>query len=79
MSEEIQQLLSEINKKLERLLMLQRDVDELRKRTKEIEEFLFEYALVLRDEEKADLNEALKEYAEGKTISLEEAERILRV
>jgi uncharacterized coiled-coil DUF342 family protein len=79
MSEELHQLLGEINKKLERLLTLKRDVDELRKRTKEIEELLFDYVLVLSDEEKTDLDEALKEYAESKTTSLEEAERILGV
>lgn len=79
MSEELHQLLGEINKKLERLLTLKRDVDELRTRTKEIEELLFDYVLVLSDEEKADLDEALKEYAAGKTTPLEEAERILGV
>lgn len=79
MSEELHQVLGEINKKLERLLTLKRDVDELRKRTKEIEELLFDYVLVLSDEEKANLDEALKEYAAGKSTPLEEAERILRV
>ena len=69
----------ELHHVLELLLTLKRDVDELRKRTKEIEELLFEYVLVLSDEEKADLEEALKEYAEGNTIPLEEAERILGV
>lgn len=72
MSEELHQV-------LELLLTVKRDVDELRKRTKEIEELLFEYELTLSDEEKADLNEALKEYAEGKTTPLEEAEGILGV
>ena len=79
MSEEIRQMLGEINKKLEGLLALKRDVDELSKRTKNIEDILSEYILVLDEEEKADLEEAIKEYAAGKTISLEDAERNLEL
>lgn len=41
------------------------------------EEILSEYMLVLSDEEKADLNEAMGEHVAGKTTSLEDAERIL--
>ncbi len=77
MSEEIHQMLGEINKKLEGLLALKRDVDELSKRTKNIENILSEYVFALNEEEKADLEEAMKEYVTGKTISLEDAERIL--
>ena len=79
MSEEIRQMLGEINKKLEGLLTLKRNVDELSKRTKNIEDILSEYILVLDGEEKADLEEAIKEYAAGKTISLEDAERNLEL
>jgi len=77
MSEELHQLLGEINKKLENLLALKRDVDELSKRTKNIEVILSEIIFVLSEEEKADLGEAMKEYASGETISLEDTARIL--
>ncbi len=72
-------MFGEINKKLEGLLALKRDLDELSKRTKNIEDILSEYLLVLDEEEKADLEEAIKEYAAGKTISLEDAERNLEL
>ena len=77
MSEEIRQMLGQINKKLEGLLALKRDVAELNMRTKNIEEILSEYIFVLNEEEITDLEEAIKEYVTGKTISLEDAERIL--
>ena len=77
MSEEIRQMLGEINKKLEGLLALKRDVDGLSKRTKNIENILSEYIFALNEEEKADLDEAMKEYVTGKTISSEDAERVL--
>ena len=77
MSGEIQQILGSIDKKLEELLFLKRDLGELNERTKNMEEILSEYLLVLSDEEKADLNEAMREYVAGKTTSLEDAERIL--
>ena len=77
MSGEIQQILGSIDKKLEELLFLKRDLGELNERTKNMEEILSEYMLVLSDEEKADLNEAMREYVAGKTTSLEDAERIL--
>jgi len=58
---------------------LKHDLDELNKRTKNMEEMLSEYMLVLSEDEKADLNETMSEYAAGKTTSLEDAERILRL
>nr|QNO52626.1 hypothetical protein MBLPMMNE_00033 [Methanosarcinales archaeon ANME-1 ERB6] len=70
MSEEIRQMLGEINKKLEGLLALKRDVDGLSKRTKNMENLLSEYIFALNEEEKADLDEAMKEYITGKTTSL---------
>lgn len=70
-------MLGEINKKLEGLLALKRDVAELSKRTENIEDILSEYIFVLNEEEKEDLEEAMKEYVTGKTIPLEDAKRIL--
>ncbi|MEA1895882.1 MAG: hypothetical protein U9N36_11960 [Euryarchaeota archaeon] len=66
-----------IDKKLEELLFLRHDLDELNKRTKNTKEMLSEYVLTLNEDEKADLNEAMREYAAGKTTSLKDAERIL--
>ncbi len=77
MSGEIRQILGTIDKKLEELLFLKHDLDELNERTRNMEEMLSEYVLILSEDEKADLNEAMKEYAAGKTTSLEDAERIL--
>ncbi len=37
------------------------------------------YVLILNDDERADLNEAMEEYATGKTTSLKDAERILEL
>ena len=79
MSGRIDQILGDINKKLEELLSLKHDMDELNERTKKVEEILSEYVIILSEEEKADLNEAMKEYAAGKTTSLEDAERILEL
>lgn len=79
MSGGIDQILGDINKKLEELLSLKHDMDELNERTKKVEEILSEYVIILSEEEKADLNEAMKEYAAGKTTSLEDAERILEL
>ena len=59
------------------MLFLKHDLDELNKRTRNMEEMLSEYVLILSEDEKADLNEAMVEYAAGKTTSLEDAERIL--
>ncbi|NMG82719.1 MAG: hypothetical protein GIS02_00740 [Methanosarcinales archaeon] len=61
------------------MLLLKQDLDELNKRTKNMEEILSEYVLVLNEEDRADLNEAMKEYVTGKTTSLEDAERILEL
>ena len=79
MSGRIDQILGDINKKLEELLSLKHDMDELNERTKKVEEILSEYVIILSEEEKADLNEAMNEYAAGKTTSLEDAERILEL
>jgi proteasome assembly chaperone (PAC2) family protein len=79
MSGEIQQILGDINTKLEKLLTLKHDLDELNMRTKNMEEILSEYLLVLSKEEKVDLDKAMKEYAAGKTTPLEDAERILEL
>jgi len=70
MSEEIRQMLGEINRKLGELLALKHYFAELYERTRNIEEILSEYVLVLSEEEKANLDEAMKEYTAGKTISL---------
>ena len=77
MSGEIHQMLGTINKRLEELLFLKHDLDELNERTKNMEEMLSEYVLILSEDEKADLNETMREYSAGKTTSLEDAERIL--
>ena len=77
MSGEIHQILGTIDKKLEELLFLKHDLDELNKRTKNVEALLSEYVLILSEDERADLNEAMRGYAAGKTTSLEDAERIL--
>ena len=61
------------------MLFLKHDLDELNKRTRNMEEMLSEYVLILSEDEKADLNEAMMEYAAGKTTSLEDAERILEL
>ena len=77
MSGEIHQVLGTINKRIDELLFLKHDLDELNKRTKNMEEMLSEYMLILSEDEKADLNETMREYFAGKTTSLEDAERIL--
>lgn len=79
MSGEIHQILGTIDKKLEELLFLKHDLDELNKRTRNMEEMLSEYVLILSEDEKADLDKAMGEYAAGKTTSLEDAERILEL
>lgn len=79
MSSEIQQMLGNINEKLEKLLFLKNDLDKLNKRTKNMEKILSEYLLILSDEEKADLNEAMEEYTTDKTTSLDDAERFLEL
>ena len=77
MSGEIHQILGTIDKKLEELLFLKQDLDELNERTRNMEEMLSEYVLILSEDEKADLNEAMREYAAGKTTSLDDAEKVL--
>ena len=42
-----------------------------------MEKMLSKYVLILNDDERVDLNEAMEEYATGKTTSLKDAERIL--
>ena len=42
-----------------------------------MEDMLSEYVLILNEDERADLNEAMEEYAAGKTTSLKDAKRIL--
>ena len=79
MSGEIPQILGNIDKKLEELLFLKHDLDKLNKRVKNMEEMLSQYVLILNDDERADLNEAMEEYATGKTTSLKDAERILEL
>ena len=51
MHDEKHQMLSDINKKLEELLLLKHDLAELNERTRNIEEILSEYMLVLNKEE----------------------------
>lgn len=79
MSGEIPQILRSIDKKLEELLFLKHDLDKLNKRVKNVEEMLSKYVLILNDDERADLNEAMEEYSAGKTTSLKDAERILEL
>ena len=79
MSSEIQQMLGNINEKLEKLLFFKNDLDILNNRTKNMEKILSEYLLILSDEEKADLNEAMEEYTTDKTTSLDDAERFLEL
>ncbi|GEM_PF-3198910 len=66
-------------KRLDELLFLKHDLDELNKRTKNMEEMLSEYVLILSEDEKADLNETTREYSAGKTTSLEDVKRILEL
>ncbi len=79
MSGEIQKMLENINEKLEELLFLRNDLDKLNNRTKNMEKILSEYLLILNDEEKADLDEAMEEYTTGKTTSLDDAKRYLEL
>ena len=79
MSGEIPQILGAIDKKLEELLFLKHDLDTLNERVKNMEEMLSKCVLILNDDERADLNEAMEEYATGKTTSLKDAERILEL
>ena len=42
-----------------------------------MEKMLPKHLLILNEDERADLNEAMEEYAAGKTTFLKDAERIL--
>ena len=42
-----------------------------------MKEMLSKYVLILNEDERADLNEAMEEYATDKTTSLKDAEKIL--
>ena len=44
-----------------------------------MEEISPKHVLILNDDERADLNEAMEEYAACKTTSLKDAERILEL
>jgi len=77
MSGKIPQILGTIDKKLEELLFLKNDLDKLNEGVKNMEEMLSKYVLILNNDERADLNEAMEEYATGKTTSLKDADRIL--
>jgi len=79
MSGEIPQILGTIDKKLEKLLFLKHNLDKLNRRVKNMEEMLPEHVLILSENEGTDLNEAMEEYAAGKTTSLKDAERILEL
>ncbi|MBC2706341.1 MAG: hypothetical protein HF977_01235 [ANME-2 cluster archaeon] len=79
MSGEIPQIFGIINKKLKELLFLKHHMDKLNGRVENMKEMLPGYVLLLNDDERADLNEAMEEYATGKTTSLKDAERILEL
>ena len=79
MSGEIPQILGSTDKKLEELLFLKHDLDKLNKRVKNMEEMLSKHVLILNEDERTDLNEAMEEYATGKTTSLKDAERIFEL
>ena len=79
MSGEISQILGTIDKKLEELLFLKHDLNKLNAGVTNMEEMLPEHVLLLNDDERADLNEAMEEYATGKTTSLKDAERIIEL
>jgi hypothetical protein len=44
-----------------------------------MEEMLSKYVLILNNDERANLNEAMEEYATGKTTSLKDADMILEL
>ena len=79
MSGKIPQILGTIDKKLEELLFLKNDLDKLNEGVKNMEEMLSKYVLILNNDERADLNEAMEEYATGKTTSLKDADMILEL
>jgi hypothetical protein len=65
-----------INKKLDELLAMKKDIIILTKKTDNIEKMLIEE---LTDEEKIVLAGAMREHSSGKTISLTEAEKALGI
>jgi hypothetical protein len=65
-----------INKKLDELLTLKKDIIFLTKKTENIEKMLIEE---MTEEEKIGLEEAIKEHSFGRTISLAEAEKALGI
>ena len=65
-----------INKKLDELLTLKKDIIFLTKKTENIEKMLIEE---MTEEEKIGLEEAMKEHSFGRTISLAEAEKALGI
>ena len=65
-----------INKKLDELLTLKKDIIFLTKKTENIEKMLIEE---MTEEEKNGLEEAMKEHSFGRTISLAEAEKALGI
>lgn len=77
MSGEIPQILGTIDKNLKKLLFLKQNHGILNGRVENMKEMLPGYVPILNDDERADLNEAMEEYAACKTTSLKDAERIL--
>ncbi len=65
-----------INKKIDELLTLKKDIIFLTKKTENIEKMLIEE---MTEEEKIGLEEAMKEHSFGRTISLAEAEKALGI
>ncbi|MFQ6052410.1 MAG: hypothetical protein ACE5K4_12070 [Candidatus Hydrothermarchaeota archaeon] len=76
MNAEISQVLAEINKKLDELVLIKQEISELKKKIEVIEELVIEE---LSDEEKKELEETLEEYRKKKTIPLKKAEKILEI
>jgi hypothetical protein len=69
-------LLKDINKKLEYLNVIKRDLSDLKRKMSTLEEVLIEE---LTEEEKKELEEAIEEHKKGRTISLKEAKKALGV
>jgi hypothetical protein len=69
-------LLQGINKKLDELTGLKKDIATLVKKVECVEEMLIEE---ITEEEKIELAEAMEEYERGETISLAEAKRSLGI
>ena len=69
-------LLQGINKKLDELTGLKKDIATLVEKVECVEEMLIEK---ITEEEKIELAEAMEEYERGETISLAEAKRSLGI